>query len=209
MNRFLYHLGGAVCHQIQQRSLFINGNPLPVCARCTGIYLGITIGFLVLFLRKKWKGNQPPPLFWTILLSFSFFPFMLDGGASYLGIWKTNNFIRLLTGLCAGYALPVFFVLLLHFQLEEENKNGIVTNAKDYFWLFIPCILVAIAVYKNFLPFYLFVGGMIIFGIFLLYTGIFSIFWSRILKKEKKALLFSSFTAITAMVLLSTLKSFL
>jgi uncharacterized membrane protein len=36
----VYGLGGAICHQRADRSFHLFGAQLPVCARCTGIYLG-------------------------------------------------------------------------------------------------------------------------------------------------------------------------
>lgn len=36
---FIYAAGAVVCHQKAERSFHLSGVPLPVCARCTGIYL--------------------------------------------------------------------------------------------------------------------------------------------------------------------------
>src|SRR6478609_4249234 len=33
-------LGFGVCHQIASHTLFLGGHQLPLCARCSGIYLG-------------------------------------------------------------------------------------------------------------------------------------------------------------------------
>jgi uncharacterized membrane protein len=35
-----YAMGSVVCHQIPARSFQLWSSPLPVCARCTGIYVG-------------------------------------------------------------------------------------------------------------------------------------------------------------------------
>src|SRR5436190_256549 len=35
-----------VCHQIPERSLWIAATPMPVCARCTGIYFGALAALL-------------------------------------------------------------------------------------------------------------------------------------------------------------------
>jgi uncharacterized membrane protein len=44
----LYGAGGLVCHQLPARSFYIGVAQMPVCARCTGIYLGVAaIAFLV------------------------------------------------------------------------------------------------------------------------------------------------------------------
>ena len=33
-------VGAAICHQRPERSFFVSGTQLPVCARCTGLYVG-------------------------------------------------------------------------------------------------------------------------------------------------------------------------
>jgi len=44
---FTYRLGGVVCHQDPARSFTVAGIPVPVCARCTGLYTGAVLGTLV------------------------------------------------------------------------------------------------------------------------------------------------------------------
>jgi len=36
----MYALGSAICHQLPARSFHLGAAQLPVCARCTGIYVG-------------------------------------------------------------------------------------------------------------------------------------------------------------------------
>ena len=39
----VYLVGGLLCHQRPERSFFLWGSQMPVCARCTGIYVGAAI----------------------------------------------------------------------------------------------------------------------------------------------------------------------
>jgi uncharacterized membrane protein len=48
-----YSLGHLICHQLPERSFHLWGASLPVCARCTGIYLGASITCLVLASRER------------------------------------------------------------------------------------------------------------------------------------------------------------
>jgi uncharacterized membrane protein len=50
---FVVHRGFAlICHQRPERSFWIFGAPIAVCARCLGIYLGATIGLLLRTSRQ-------------------------------------------------------------------------------------------------------------------------------------------------------------
>jgi uncharacterized membrane protein len=43
----VYEIGSLVCHQLPNRSFYFWGAQLPVCARCTGLYVGAALAALV------------------------------------------------------------------------------------------------------------------------------------------------------------------
>jgi len=49
----VYFVGSAVCHQLDARSFHVLGHQMPVCARCTGIYLGAAIAALAVGIRRR------------------------------------------------------------------------------------------------------------------------------------------------------------
>jgi len=49
---FVYLLGSVLCHQRPERSFFLWGSQMPVCARCTGIYLGAAFASLAFVLHR-------------------------------------------------------------------------------------------------------------------------------------------------------------
>src|SRR6476619_5575513 len=53
-----YMVGAVICHQQAARSFAIWSQQLPVCARCTGIYVGAAIAALVVSCRVA-RGFQP------------------------------------------------------------------------------------------------------------------------------------------------------
>jgi len=53
-----YMVGAVICHQQAARSFAIWSQQLPVCARCTGIYVGAAIAALVVSFRAA-RGFQP------------------------------------------------------------------------------------------------------------------------------------------------------
>jgi uncharacterized membrane protein len=93
----VYSLGDTLCHQKAERSLFINGNEMPFCARCTAIWLGIAVGlgimvFFMIDLDVKF----------FIAIIAAFIPLGIDGVGQLFGFWESTNLIRILTGLPAG-----------------------------------------------------------------------------------------------------------
>jgi hypothetical protein len=58
----VYAIGGAVCHQLPDRSFFAWGRQLPVCARCTGIYAGAALAAVV-FAVIRASRREPPGWF--------------------------------------------------------------------------------------------------------------------------------------------------
>ncbi len=47
-----YAFGALVCHQRPERSFHLAGAQLPVCARCTGLYLSAALGILFVWARR-------------------------------------------------------------------------------------------------------------------------------------------------------------
>ncbi len=111
----LEFLGFGVCHQIASHSLFLAGHQMPLCARCSGIYLGALTALLLLTVLHPLAGALPAPRLMP-MLSFMFSTMVLDGINSTLqslpgatALYETTNWLRLITGVLAGIAL--MFVL--------------------------------------------------------------------------------------------------
>jgi len=115
LNRFLEILsffGGGLCHQRIDRTFTIESLNMPVCSRCTGIYLGILLSFLALVLiERKIKGEFPSLK--MVLVSVGVFLLMgADVVLSALGLIQSNNVIRMITGFMTGWFM-VFLLLPL------------------------------------------------------------------------------------------------
>jgi uncharacterized membrane protein len=93
------------CHQLPERSVFLWGWKMPVCARCFGIYFGLFLGALLYPLT--WKGKVTPSG-WVLLAAVA--PLCVDGVLQLLGLWMSNNPVRFETGLLFGLAIPYYLV---------------------------------------------------------------------------------------------------
>ena len=104
---------------------------MPLCARCTGIYVGAFLAFCFFFLRKRMDGNKPFSATQTILMVLCITPLAADGFCSYVGLWESNQFLRILTGSMAGAVIPAFFLLAGNYDPVGENEKQIYENTKE------------------------------------------------------------------------------
>ncbi|WP_073016826.1 DUF2085 domain-containing protein [Clostridium intestinale] len=84
------------CHQKADRSFFINKYQFPLCARCTGLFLGYILGILFLFFFS--------PLPTLICLSFLAIMF-IDWFLQHKKIKESTNYRRLITGFLCGLGI--------------------------------------------------------------------------------------------------------
>lgn len=110
-------VGYAVCHRITERSFTIGDRQFPLCARCTGMYLGVALTLLVIFLAGRLRWSELPPL--PVLLTLIGFIGLMgvDGINSYSHffpdaphLYEPRNWLRLLTGMGTGLAMGVFML---------------------------------------------------------------------------------------------------
>ncbi|HAE85271.1 MAG TPA: hypothetical protein DCG78_02020 [Anaerolineaceae bacterium] len=106
----LLAVGSAVCHQDPAHSFYVFGRQMPLCARCTGMYLGALLSLALHFRQGKLGGIPPRKV--LIPLGLLFLLFALDGLnslASSLGtswnFYQTTNLTRLVTGTGAGLVI--------------------------------------------------------------------------------------------------------
>lgn len=119
----LHKIGYAFCHQLPERSIFIDGRQLPVCARDTGIYLGSLISLLFILFSRRKKSDAIPATYISFIFVFFMLIMGVDAVSSYLGLRVTTNSIRLLTGLLVGISLPFFLYPLLIDNISELYRE--------------------------------------------------------------------------------------
>ena len=114
MQSFIFALGSGLCHQLPERSFFFNGIQLPLCARCTGIYIGFVCAFTLLAI-VYWRAPRRGGLsrFFYVSIALLGVPLVFDGLSSYLGFRGTTNTIRLLSGAAFGtlLAAPIYYIV--------------------------------------------------------------------------------------------------
>lgn len=113
-------LGFAVCHQSPTHSFHFHDQSMPLCARCTGLYLGALIAILMQLRRRNERLNAFPKPFFMILFGLFLAALAVDGFNSLfadkfgLNLYQTQNWTRLLTGLGVGWAMGALVGPALH-----------------------------------------------------------------------------------------------
>lgn len=103
----IYRGFGTICHQLPERSYFIEGHKLAVCSRCTGIYAGFVFTLLIYPLVRSLRLTSTPDRKWLLLAAL---PLAIDFSLTFFGIWQNTHTSRLVTGLLLGGA-AVFYVM--------------------------------------------------------------------------------------------------
>jgi len=95
----LFPVGRFVCHQRPERSFFFNGHQLPVCARCTGLYVGAAIAAPVA-LAFAWSlaGARA-----RLALGLAAIPTLLTWTLEYAGLYPFSNVARFAAAVPLGF----------------------------------------------------------------------------------------------------------
>jgi len=99
----VYGIASFVCHQVPERSFYLAGFPLPVCARCLGIYLGASVGAGAVWIRAN--SGRPVSLASVTarrLAVAAASPTLFTVVPEIAGIWYPSNVTRALAGLPLG-----------------------------------------------------------------------------------------------------------
>jgi uncharacterized membrane protein len=183
-------IGYAVCHRIAERSYDIGGRELPLCARCTGMYLGAFAG-LVYLGRKGKRGKFPPGRIWAVLgvfaLIFLFdslnsFAMLLPGSPS---IYVTTNLMRLLAGTGMGIIIPVVLWPVFHQTVWEDFEPEPILNSWKELGIMLVFGLILDLFVLSGIPFLMIPAGVIAAGTVLgILTLVYTVVWTMLQRKE-------------------------
>lgn len=134
-------IGFATCHRIEDRSFSAYDRQCPLCARCTGAYLGVLTGLGLTFALGRGRASRLPS--WRVggmlLLFVAIWGF--DGFNSYLhlypelddvGLYQPNNTLRLTTGFFYGMALiHVLYPIFNNTIWKHQDKRRAIANLKE------------------------------------------------------------------------------
>jgi uncharacterized membrane protein len=104
---FTYLGAGYVCHQRPERSFHLDGHQLPVCARCTGLYLAAPLGLAgVMLMRRRTAADDRTYRRWRVAIVAAAIPTVVSVGLEWIGgPGLSSNVSRALTALPLGAVL--------------------------------------------------------------------------------------------------------
>jgi uncharacterized membrane protein len=121
-------IGFAVCHRIASHSFFLDDRQFPLCARCTGIYLGVLLGLGYSF-RKGRLAGLPPWRLGIVLVIFGL-GLAVDGVNSYINLLRNTpflyasvNWLRLLTGTLFGMGVGIYLAAVFYQTVWKESDG--------------------------------------------------------------------------------------
>jgi uncharacterized membrane protein len=123
--------GAGVCDQLETHSYEFAGVTLPLCARCTGLYLGTLITLLFHAWRHP-RATGMPGRWMLALLGAFFLAWAGDGVNSVLSVipiaphlYPPSNLLRLITGTLMGISIGSFLWLVFNsmvWQVPSPEK---------------------------------------------------------------------------------------
>jgi len=187
-----FSIGSSVCHQIPSHSFSVGTIQFPVCARCTGLYMGSFIGIAYAFLSGK-KIAVPKTKF-IVFLVILFLLWAGDGLNSLISdflarpfFYQSSNLSRLITGYGMGLVMSTALVTLFNFTFWKTGKKTPVLES--IFQIIGYGILSALS------SLLILMGGPVIFQaaayitiftVLSIITLLYSIFWVIFLKNENQ-----------------------
>jgi uncharacterized membrane protein len=106
--RLLFRL---LCHGIERRCLTMFDVPMPICARCTGFYIGLFAGVAAFTLFPIVEERLMRSTMYVAAL-----PMAIDGLTQALGLRESTNPLRLATGFVAAFAFGIWALVAIERQ---------------------------------------------------------------------------------------------
>jgi uncharacterized membrane protein len=133
------YAGYAVCHRLTGHSFLLAGRQMPLCARCTGMYLGVALVAAVSLASGRHRRTGMPP--WPVLgLLLLFLVAMgVDGLNSYAHffpgaphLYTPRNWLRLITGMGTGLGMGVMALPALAETLwETPDRRAVLFSLRE------------------------------------------------------------------------------
>ncbi len=185
-----FSVGSSLCHQIPSHSFVVEGVQFPLCARCTGLYLGSLIGLVYALFSGRKAGIPGKP--YLILLFAIFLIWGGDGVNSLLSdllgqpfLYQTTNLTRTVTGFGMGLVMSTALSTLFNITIWRESENHAILHHPMQIGLY---ALLSAGIYlliaSNISFLFQLAAYLAIFTAIVIIILLYTVFWVILLKKE-------------------------
>jgi uncharacterized membrane protein len=136
--RVIEFLFSGICHQLASHSLTYGGTPLPLCARCSGTFVGATLTLMTLWLLGEGRRSELPTWRRAAPLTLLVLVWAADGFNSLLYSWDLwwlytpTNTLRLITGTGMGLAVGAVLYPAIHYALWRDTRQESVLTERSH-----------------------------------------------------------------------------
>ena len=180
---FMERMGSAVCHQMAERSFIFDGMQMPLCARCTGIYIGAFFAFCFFFLKKRMGNGRPFSIGQALLTGLAVLPVGIDGVGSYLGFWESSQLMRIFSGSLVGAVVPGFLLMAVNMDTKKSDDEPIYERTAELVLLMVLSVGSGLGLYAG-MPIGDVAAVLSVAGEVLLWGGVVWLLLKSICKKE-------------------------
>jgi uncharacterized membrane protein len=185
-------IGYAVCHRAPLRSFTIGDRASPLCARCTGTFLGGLLSLI--FLGRLGRRGEMPDLKSSIFLGVFVVAFGLDGLNSFShllpgapSLYQSANWLRLLTGTALGLGIGAVLVPVFNqvIWVKYEPIHSMGTWREIGTLLLLALLLDLAVLSQNVIIFYplAVISG---FAVLIILTVVYTVVWVLLSKQENR-----------------------
>lgn len=186
-------IGYAVCHRIDLRSFHLGVRQLPLCARCTGMYLGALLGLVYQTVIGR-RRSGTPPVEVLIILGGLAAAFILDGLNSFLysipgipNLYEPNNTFRLFSGTGMGLVISVALFLAYNQTIwkDKDDLPSLVGLRSILVLLCLGFLLDLLVLTEN--PIILYPLALVsAAGVLIILTMVYTTIWLMVLRMENR-----------------------
>ena len=185
-------VGYAFCHRITDRSFSLGDRPTPLCARCSGMYLGAFLG--IVYLARSGRKGGVPPLKISMVLGLFLAAFAIDGSNSYLQffpnapkLYDPQNWLRLITGTGIGLGLSALVTPIFHQSVwQQYSPEPALATWRQFFpMLVLAGVMDGMVWSGNVLLLYP-LALLSSLGILMILTMVYTVAWVMITKQENR-----------------------
>lgn len=186
--RFLF---SGICHQLPERCLHYEGQALPLCARCTGTFLGILSALFTLWVTGQGRRSLFPPMRLRVLFTLLVALWGLDGINSLIQwafgvplLYEPHNSLRLGAGMGFGVVIGITLYPIYHLALwRKVTHKPVLEHERDVMAPFLAGAVwvIVLLVWKS-APFalWLLVVGLAVFIVFAVTNGtLIALLWHK------------------------------